>query len=467
MLKSFAAGCSLLLGSVLSAHGADDVLVLDGTTNYVTVPNNAGLNFNYNKTSKSMAIMMWVSTSATSGVIFDRFDQTLDPLNQAGYRGSITAEGKLQVEFYGWSTGAPVITSTASINSNSWHHVAVVQDGTVVKIYVDGVESASSNASGYDDGVSNALDLILGAGQDFNDKYAGALDDFRIYMYSSGADNSITQADVQAVMTDTAGVHVIAQTDLVARYTFDSVLTNSGTLGTDIDGVGTGTLTYAPRSSFTPVLGLEITQLDELFMWTAAKEDGVKSYTVEQQIDGVWTVISSVPAGENNYSVRVPDVQGQYRLKVVDYSGFVQTFNPSPTVPQLTLETKAGWNLISLPFSVKSVADLEAQMGSQVWVWNAGHYVPALDVEAQQGFWIFQDEPTEITVEGLTLAVGQVELNRGWNLAGPVENCPTPEAVSVYGFNGTYEDLEFTSDLMTVGRGYWIFAEEAQSIDLK
>ncbi len=86
------------------------------------------------------------------------------------------------INFSIWNATIPHVASTASVPSlNSWHHYVGTFDGTVVKLYIDGVEAASTNYTGV---FSARTPLRFGAANSIVDPdraWNGMIDEVRIY----------------------------------------------------------------------------------------------------------------------------------------------------------------------------------------------------------------------------------------------------------------------------------------------
>ena len=106
-----------------------------------------------------------------------------------------------------------------------------------------------------------------------------------------------------------------------------------------------------------------------------------------------------------------------------------------------------------------------------VWTWACRRYVAAQKVRPKTGYWVFtagtgrgRDEPCAVTVTGEPVVDVVEHLQAGWNLVGPVADCPRPEASAITGmiwnWNSelqTYQTLEQGQPLKQ-GCGYWIYA---------
>lgn len=87
-------------------------------------------------------------------------------------------------------TDSAQVESASAITDGAWHHVAMVLDRTTstLKLYVDGVLSATSSASAVGD-LTNAVPLSLGAvGANLQLPFTGYLDDVRVWTNAQSAE---------------------------------------------------------------------------------------------------------------------------------------------------------------------------------------------------------------------------------------------------------------------------------------
>lgn len=127
----------------------------------------------------SLTIEAWVKTASTSGSIV-----VLDPPGTPGLTSRSfvlgVSSGKLVFSRLG-QTSAVTATSTASINDNAWHHVAVTYDGAMIRLYLDGAPINTAAATGSTLGSASA-DLRLFVGQRTGaGTLIGLIDDAAIY----------------------------------------------------------------------------------------------------------------------------------------------------------------------------------------------------------------------------------------------------------------------------------------------
>jgi concanavalin A-like lectin/glucanase superfamily protein len=135
--------------------------------------------------TNALTLSAWVKTSDTGNfTIITSRDDIGAGARQWQLRKS--SGDKLQaILFFG---GSPTtITSSASINDNAWHHVALTYDGSNMKLYIDGVEDGSTPQSGNVDSGANAT-LKIGSTSSGTLVWNGGLDEIRIAAAARSAD---------------------------------------------------------------------------------------------------------------------------------------------------------------------------------------------------------------------------------------------------------------------------------------
>ena len=221
-------------------------LVLNGTTQYMTVPDHASLNVT---ASTSRTITMWFKTTVASGsqrLIAKR--ASVNGVNQS--IGGIAGTG--YEIFMGNSSGYKIGPNAKSIsgvsvgggynslviNDGQWHHVAWVLSNTPSwssTLYLDGANmTTSTNASTQD--LSNLVNLVIGAACDFTNTFAGSIDNVRMYNYAMTSTDVTTDKNTTTVNSSTAS--------LLAAWDFEGT---SGSNVPDVSGNNhPGTLVGSP-----------------------------------------------------------------------------------------------------------------------------------------------------------------------------------------------------------------------------
>ncbi len=201
----------------------------------------------------------------------------------------------------------------------------------------------------------------------------------------------------------------------------------------------------------TPAIGLDVVQDGTTLTWSATEEVGVKEYQIVDVATG--EVIAIVTAAQNSYTYEL-DSDAPVKLVVVDESGFKQTFYPengNEIVVQYDLVK--GWNMIAAP---GKNADLSA-LDSELWGWNGTAYEVMSTLAVGEAAWVYAPTAKSVTVTA-EKAEAKLILNQGWNMTGPTENMIIPEeAIMIYSWNETYQQLTEKDDTLIRGIGYWIF----------
>ncbi|WP_417620002.1 LamG-like jellyroll fold domain-containing protein, partial [Oceanihabitans sediminis] len=96
-----------------------------------------------NLNQAAFTISAWVmrEANATNKSILSKRDAAYTE----GYDFKINASGKLEVS---WRTPlgvAQIITSNTTIPQNTWHHLAIIYNGTTATLYIDGVQDTQAN----------------------------------------------------------------------------------------------------------------------------------------------------------------------------------------------------------------------------------------------------------------------------------------------------------------------------------
>jgi hypothetical protein len=154
------------------------VLALDGTGDYVEVPNSPSLNIAGNQIS--MAAWVNLNSVATVQIIVCKvFSGTTRVSPYFSYSLHALANGQPRVWISRTGGAANQAGAGGMLTAGTWHHVATVYDGTQLKLYFDsalaGAGNVTGNLIGYDTvvrlGVNGALTELLD----------GRLDDVRLY----------------------------------------------------------------------------------------------------------------------------------------------------------------------------------------------------------------------------------------------------------------------------------------------
>ena len=163
----------------------DAVHDFDGDNDYVEVGDDSSLDI-----TGTLTISCWVKRGEL-GVKHRLIAKTIDSAPYDGFQLAIGTDNK--VDFNATINSAWDHQESAStIDADSWHHIAGVYDGSDMYIYIDGVEDATSSATGSIATNNNALRIGRGAGT-ATDYLDGQIADVRVY------DTGLSAANIQVL----------------------------------------------------------------------------------------------------------------------------------------------------------------------------------------------------------------------------------------------------------------------------
>lgn len=311
----------------------NNALVFDGIDDQVIIPANSDYDLNGGGT-----VEFWVNPTTLSGT----FATVLGNRGPGGVRYSF----HLSSTQIGLDNGTTVNTLDYTVPTNTWTHLAFVNDGsTTTTVYVNGISQGT--ITGALGAAPAGQPLTLGiakntAGPD-DRPFTGGIDEVRIWNTKRSAANILSNMDNSLTGTESG---------LVAQFSF-----NMGTTGGDNDSLTTAldnspagnhgritnftlsgaasnfsahSLTIIPLpvilSSFTATrVGTEA-----LLQWKTEQEENTRDFTIERSTDDkTFTAIGIVAAAGNSNTYRtysfIDVAPGQYnnyyRLRQSDLDG--------------------------------------------------------------------------------------------------------------------------------------------------
>jgi hypothetical protein len=178
--------------TIASFDGVDDYITIasfDGVDDYISIPHDASIDF-----GADFTITTWVKTTQTSNaVVFGKSNDTSGTNNALNALWLNNGAANKAVYYYRDSSGTlKSISSTSDVNDDSWHHIAVMLEGSEIKMYVDGALEATATGAGLGS-FSTTTPMNLGVeykpwnGSRVN-YYMGAMDEFNIWSRALTAD---------------------------------------------------------------------------------------------------------------------------------------------------------------------------------------------------------------------------------------------------------------------------------------
>lgn len=171
-------------GSLSYTTGQDTIAnhaaSLNGST-YFTLSDATVANF----TSSDFSISFWVNPG-TGAISSSPFVIEKGNFNNNGYFAQIFATGTPGsggIDFYINQSGARQITevASASIPEGSWTHVVFTRQGTVGKIYINGVDTTSSADSIINPATDTSDGFRVGAAAGGTSTFTGAVDEVAVW----------------------------------------------------------------------------------------------------------------------------------------------------------------------------------------------------------------------------------------------------------------------------------------------
>lgn len=110
----------------------------NGTTNYIDMEDNLDLN------TSGFTVSAWIKRDLNSGGRSILSKRATAYGGVRGYDFRILADGRFNVRWRNSSDSNQELTSSVAIPLNIWHNVAVIYNGTIATIYIDGVADTSA-----------------------------------------------------------------------------------------------------------------------------------------------------------------------------------------------------------------------------------------------------------------------------------------------------------------------------------
>ena len=168
-------------------------LSFDGVDDYVRIPDAANLN----PGTGDFTVDFWMKTSSQpTGGVGDNILSKRPICNVASFwdirlGGATGTDGRLRVElFEEGGANSNFNASTIKVNDGQWRHIAVVREGPMSRLYIDGALDISS--TGGTTNISNDADILVGngpcVGVDGTTFFDGELDEIEYFNVALTAD---------------------------------------------------------------------------------------------------------------------------------------------------------------------------------------------------------------------------------------------------------------------------------------
>ncbi|MEF2176122.1 MAG: LamG domain-containing protein [Candidatus Absconditabacteria bacterium] len=154
-------------------------LQFDGSDDYITVANND----NFNIGNSDFTIDFWIKTTSVAQDYILSRSALGSYLDFAVDIGGASSPGKIRLLASNSNDNDYCINmmSSTTINDNQWHHVAMIREGTIAYLYIDGVQRGTDTTATCNINVSTS-NLYIGKDNhipDYNRYVNGFIDEFR------------------------------------------------------------------------------------------------------------------------------------------------------------------------------------------------------------------------------------------------------------------------------------------------
>jgi len=172
---------TILFSPYLFGQGSGTALDFDGTNDFVSIGTSATL-----RPTAAISVEAWVKPDAIGtwiAIIGNLYDSGA---SESGY-GIITNGSTGRVMFWVQTVGNPSNGYNnypqIAMSNNIWQHIAGTYDGTVLRLYINGVLVDSKNRTGNIDYSPSPLDCRIGQYYDNNEEieFNGRIDEVRIW----------------------------------------------------------------------------------------------------------------------------------------------------------------------------------------------------------------------------------------------------------------------------------------------
>ena len=125
--------------------------------------------------------------------------------------------------------------------------------------------------------------------------------------------------------------------------------------------------------------------------------------------------------------------------------------------PMIEIPLHQGWNLVSSPY--EHVFDSNCCLGRNAYFFRDGYYYLLTSMMYGQGFWLFSEDDSVLSISGIPDQDLSMELSQGWHLLGSIHTSSTvvssPNGCidTIMNWNGTNYNI---SETIEPGSGYWI-----------
>lgn len=256
-------------------------LLLDGASDFVSVPDDAGFNLG----SGDFTIEAWIRSNTLTGN-HEVLSKRADSVDVASF---LIHQSGSALTFYATSDGVTWDIANGvtigTIAANTWYHVAIARKGNVWRTYLHGIQGgAFTNAAALHNDTTN---LCIGANADGSNSFSGWIDEVRITKGVARYASSVT-----FLVPQSAGYEAAPATSDALDPQWPSVV-----LLSHMDGDNAGTLF---RDTST---GKTITAVGNAQTSTAQSKFGGKSLLLDGSGDWLTSTDADYNLANNDFTI--------------------------------------------------------------------------------------------------------------------------------------------------------------------
>lgn len=207
-----------------SQMGAGNAISTNGSSTYASVAHSATLN-----ASTALSIEAWIMPTSFGNNLWENVIVSKDDWSagESGYSLRCGGNGILSFNLGITGNWQEAISPQSTLILNEWQHVAGTYDGSVIRVYHNGIEVGSTNSTGTING--STFDLAIGritytAGG--GRWFSGEIDEVRLW------NSALPQASLRDYMCQSVNSSHPNYSSLMAYYSFDNATaTNFSDLG--------------------------------------------------------------------------------------------------------------------------------------------------------------------------------------------------------------------------------------------
>ena len=392
-------------GTTAWNFGSTGSALFNGSTQYLTVPDNAAFVFTGDFTMEA-----WIyptSFGGTNGNAIAAHWPGISPTDCA-WIFQITSTGKVSLVYGIGATNTTVTGTSLSCSLNVWNHVAVTRSGSTVNFFVNGVADATTPTVSGSLNDSTAVVSIGRINATDLGYFTGYITNLRLVKGVAVYTGNFTTPTAPLLPTQSSGTNISAitgtQTSLLLSTPINSFLTDYSNNNFTVTNVGTATANIlSPFSVMSP--GITFTGFTINMTNAAAKTfaGGGATYPVLNNGGAGALTISGSNTFETisnsvqptTFTFTINTTQTVNYFNVAGIAGSLVTINSSTAATAATLSKASG----TVYGSYLSIRDSTATGGA---TWYAG---PTSTNTSNNTGWIFARLPI-VTFGNLTVADG-------------------------------------------------------------